>query len=346
MRDAGHAGRLPLGPGGEFDLIRAFTAGDTALPAGVALGPGDDAAVLEGGWVVSTDLSVEDVHFRRAWLRDEEIGWRAAAAALSDVAAMGAEAVGVLVSLAAPPGREVDLHAVQRGVRAAAAACGAAVLGGDLSASPGPLFLDLVVLGRAERPVGRSGARPGDEVWVSGVLGGSAAAVRAWSEGRDPAPALRRRFARPEPRVALGRALGAAGAAAAMIDLSDGLAGDAAHLAAASGVRVVLEAGRVPVDEAAREALGPEAAREAALHGGEDYELCFAARPGAVDPPRLADAVGALGGPAVPLTRVGRVEEGEGVWLALPGEAPRRLERGGHDHWALERAAARGAARP
>ena len=195
--------------------------------------------MLEGEWVISTDLSVEDVHFRRGWLTDEEIGYRAASAALSDLAAMAARPVGVLVSMAAPRGAAVDVAAAQAGVRAAAEAVGARVIGGDLSRSPGPLFIDVVVLGRQRRPVSRAGARAGDELWVSGTLGAGAAALTVWEDGGVPPEPLRRRFVRPEPRVALALALAEAGIPVAMMDVSDGLAGDAGHLAAASGVRII-----------------------------------------------------------------------------------------------------------
>ena len=320
-----------LGPGGEFDLIRRFLAAGDAMPAEVRVGPGDDAAVLDGGWVVSTDLSVEDVHFRRAWLGDEEIGYRAAAAALSDLAAMAARPVAVLVSMGLPTGRGVDAERLQAGVRAAARSVGAVVLGGDISSTPGPCVLDVVVLGRTDAPLLRSGARPGDELWVTGALGASAAAVIVWERGDTPAPALRAAFAHPTPRVDAARALAGTGAVHALVDLSDGLAGDAGHLAAASGVRVVLEMGRIPVAAAAREALGDADALEVALHGGEDYELCFAAAAGALD----AADTGVRAG--IALTRVGRVEEGEGVWLLGEDGAIRPAGRGGFSHFEGER---------
>lgn len=314
-----------LGPGGEFDLIRRFlSAGGSPSPQ-LLVGPGDDAAVLEGGWVLSADLSVEDVHFRRAWLRDEEVGFRAAAAALSDLAAMAATPVGVLVSMAFPTGARWDLDAVQAGIREAAALVGASVIGGDLSRSPGPLVLDITVVGQSPTPVLRSGAAVGDEVWVTGALGASAAAVRAWESGQEPPSALRAAFARPTPRTRAATVLARAGVLHALVDLSDGLAGDAGHLAAAGGVGVVLETGRIPVAEEARVALGPSDALAAALHGGEDYELCFAAPAGAVTP-AVADAVG------VPLTRVGRIEAGEGVWLQDGNGGRTRPSRGGFDH--------------
>src|SRR6056297_1788771 len=217
--------RIRLGSGREFDLIRSFLAEDETLPQGVDVGPGDDAAVLDGGWVISTDLSVEDVHFRRSWLTDEEIGYRAAAAALSDLAAMAATPIGVLVSVAAPRGGRINVTEVQAGVRASTRSVGAGVIGGDLSRSPGPLFIDVVVLGRAERPVSRAGARAGDELWVSGTLGTGDAAIHAWNAGAVPPEAIRARFARPAPRVELACALAAAGVPTSMLDLSDGLAG-------------------------------------------------------------------------------------------------------------------------
>ena len=318
--------RVRLGPGAEFDLIRRFMGSDTGLPPEVWVGPGDDAAVLQGGWVVSTDISVEDVHFRRAWLSDEEIGYRAAAAALSDLAAMASTPVGVLVSMAAPRSG-VDVAAVQAGIRTAAGAVGAAVIGGDLSASPGPLVIDIVVLGCTAWPVLRDGAEPDDEVWVTGKLGGSAAAARIWESGGEPDAALREAFAHPRPRAEEARWLVDREWVDALIDLSDGLAGDAGHLAAASGVKITLDATGIPVAEAAVAALGPEGALEAALHGGEDFELCFVTDPGKVDPEAFERRFG------LPLTRVGTVAEGEGVWLRGADGVVHPVERGGFDHW-------------
>jgi thiamine-monophosphate kinase len=320
--------RIAMGPGAEFDLIRRLVADDQPLPPEVRVGPGDDAAVLEGGWVVTMDLSVEDVHFRRAWLSDHEIGYRAGAAALSDVAAMAATPVAVLVALAGPRGGGVDLAAVQAGVREIASELGASVIGGDVSGSPGALVVDVVALGRTAWPVLRDGAEPGDHVWVTGRLGAAAAAVRMWEAGREPSAELRTAFARPRPRVREARCLVDHEVVDALIDLSDGLAGDAGHIAAASGVRITLEAARVPVAEAAVEALGPADALDAALHGGEDYELCFVTDPGAVDADELLERYGFA------VTRVGRVEEGEGIWLEQPDGSVGRLGRGGFDHLA------------
>lgn len=324
--------RIALGAGAEFDLIRRFLDTDAPLSPEVRVGPGDDAAVLEGGWVVTTDMSVEDVHFRRAWLTDREIGYRAAAGALSDIAAMAAAPVGVLVSLAAPRGGAVDVEAVHAGVRESAEAVGAQVIGGDLSRSPGPLVLDIVALGRAAWPVLRDGAEPEDDVWVTGTLGASAAAVRLWESGQVPPAALREAFARPRPRIEEARCLVEHELVDALIDISDGLAGDAGHIAAASGVRITLETDAIPVSPAAVAALGAESALDVALHGGEDYELCFVTDPGAVDRAYFARRHG------IRLTRVGGVSAGEGVWMRERDGTVHRLERGGFDHWAPDRA--------
>jgi len=318
--------RTRLGPGGEFDLIRRFLENAPELPPEVRIGPGDDAAVLADGWVLTTDLSVEEVHFRRSWITDEEIGYRAAAVALSDLAAMAASPVALLVSIAAPRDPAVDLVALNRGLTAAAQSVGAAIIGGDLSRSPGPLFVDVVAVGRTAWPVRRDGAEPGDDVWVTGELGSAAAAVRQWRAGRDPDPALRARFARPEPRIGAAFCLVEQGVVDALIDISDGLAGDAGHLAAASGTRIVLEEARVPIAQAARDAFG-EDALALALHGGEDYELCFVTDPGVVDPGYFEKHYG------LAVTRVGTVTEGAGVWLRSASGDESELTRGGFDHW-------------
>jgi thiamine-monophosphate kinase len=312
-------GRPRLGPGVEFDRIRAIFA---ALGrAGRALG--DDAALVRIGdttLAVSIDASLEGVHFRTAWLSFRDIGWRAANAALSDLAASGARPFGVLVSVGLPArsrGGDAGVE-IMAGVGRAALAVGARVLGGDLVRSTRYL-VDVCVLGLARHPVRRRGARPGDGVWVTGVLGGAHRALARLAAGERPRGALWRRFARPEPRVAAGRWLAAHGAHA-MIDISDGLAADAAHIGAASGVALELDLGLVP--------CWPRVPARTAAASGEEYELLAAL------PPRFGtrDAAAFTRASGLPLTRIGRCLRGRGVRLMDRGKviaAPR-----GFDHFA------------
>lgn len=334
-----HALQIALGRGAEFDLIRSFIGSasptDSALPDNVRLGPGDDCAVVRGeGLAVSLDMAVENIHFRRAWLDPEEIGYRSVAAALSDLAAVAAAPIGILVGIAASDADRGDfVQRVMEGARSAAAGCRAALLGGDVTRSEGPLILDVVVLGNTLEPVLRRGARPGDSLWVTGELGAAAAAVRAWQQGQLPEPAARLAFALPAPRLLEARWLAARNALDAMIDISDGLAGDATHIAAASEVRVVLDAAAVPIHPIVHAmAADAEDALRLALSGGEDYELCFASPPGAIE--RI--------GPAftrtfdLPLTCIGSIHEGSGVALRHFDGRVTDLEYGGFDHFATE----------
>lgn len=313
----------------EFDLIRRLLEGGTGAIEGVSVGPGDDAAVLdvEGSVVLSSDLAIEGVHFRREWLTLSEMGYRAVAAALSDLAAMAARPVGVLVSLAIPGAEAADSGpAIQEGIRDACELCGAALLGGDLSGSPGPLILDVMAVGSVERPVTRCGARPGDELWVTGVLGGAAGAVTAWEAGGEPGTALRSAFARPVPRISEARWLSDEADVTAMIDLSDGLAGDAGHMSAASGVGVVIEEALIPTHAG----LASDLAVTLALEGGEDYELCITAPSGRLGP-LVGDFENRFG---VRLTRVGHVVEGHGVSLLRPSStSPEPLTGSGFNHF-------------
>ncbi len=308
----GERGHTPLGPGGEFDRIRAIwrRLGEQMSQAG------EDCALVTIGserLAISTDVTIEGTHFRKGWLAPEEVGWRAAAAALSDLAAVAAEPRGVMASLGVSPEWPEELVSeVMHGVGQAAAAVDAQLWGGDLVRSE-RLVLDVVVVGRAEAPVLRSGAAPGEGLWVTGALGGPAAALAAWLAGEEPEQTARERFAHPRPRIAEALWLRDEGATA-MIDLSDGLIGDAGHLAAASGVRCVIEDERVPVH--------PAASPRGALVGGEEYEL-LAALPRETDNELAAAFEDTFG---IRLTRVGRVEEGQGVELlengapvALPG---------------------------
>lgn len=314
-----------LGPGPEFDLIRDFLHGVRGKGPGVRVGPGDDCAVVTGaGIAVTVDMTVEDVHFRRAWLPMADIGYHAAAGALSDLAAIAARPIGVLAAVALGPGDEEGAgRELMRGVVAAARAVDAVVLGGDLTRSPGPLVVDITALGDVTRPVLRSGARVGDEVWVTGALGAAAAAVRDWLSGEEPDAAAREAYARPGPRVREALWLAARDIPTAMVDLSDGVAGDAGHIAAASGVRVVIRSAALPVAEPAR---GPDGTRLAAA-GGEDYELCFTARPGAVA--EVEEAFGRELG--VTLTRVGEVVEGSGA--VVVDEEGQVMELQAFQHW-------------
>ena len=290
------------------------------------LGAGDDAAVVDSGrLVLSTDLTVEDVHFRRSWVTFAEVGARAVTAAASDLAAMAAAPVAVLISLAVAPGEaEAVLSEVGEGVRAALGELGAPLVGGDLAASPGPVVIDVTVVGEAEEPVKRSGAHAGDELWVTGVLGGSAGAVRAWRDGAEPHPNLRASFVQPTARINEARWLAEQVQVRAMIDLSDGLAGDVRHLASASGVRIVVDPRLVPVHPD----LTMEDALSLAMSGGEDYELCFVSPPGSTAP-RAAEFQERFG---IELTHVGHVEEGAGVEIVDTTDGEGSVA-GGFDHF-------------
>ena len=328
MKSSRSIGPIHLGPGAEFDLIRRLIKSDDILPMGIALGPGDDAAVIEGGWVISTDLCLEGVHFERAWLEDKEIGFRAVSCALSDLAAMAAAPVGVFISIAA--NEEEVVESLQSGCRTAASEVGAVILGGDLSRTLGPVFINVVVLGSTHRPGLRSGALPGNNIWVTGRLGATSTAVVVWQRGKEPPLKAREAFAQPSPRCTEACYLVEEGIANALIDLSDGLVGDLGHIAAASGVQIVLEEASVPVAPIALEVLGPEQATEAALYGGEDYELCFSAGPGAVDPAYFKEHFG------LELTRVGCVREGCGVWIDRDGSGLEPAERTGFNHYPMD----------
>jgi thiamine-monophosphate kinase len=316
-----------LGAGPEFDRIRAIA---TAL-GDRAAGLGDDCALLDLGnehLALSSDISIEGTHFRREWLAPAEIGWRAAAGALSDLAAVGAEPIGLLASLALPADSSPALFtSLMEGVGRAVDSVGGKVLGGDLSRSP--LFtVDITVIGRTTGPILRSGARAGDGVWVTGSLGAARAALLALLSGRPADPAAREAFAHPTPRVAAGRWLARNGASA-MIDLSDGLAGDAGHLAAASNVAIGIELERIPLGAGVPEAAlaAGESSALLAARGGEDYELLIALPEGFST--KQAAACEAESG--TPLTRIGTVTSGEGVELTLKGK---RVQLRGFDHFA------------
>lgn len=224
---------------------------------------GDDAAVLDEGRLLASDLLVEGVHFRSAWATPEDVGYKALAVNLSDLAAMGGEPEAAVAAVALPPERPGLADALLAGLLDAADRFGCPLVGGDTSTGP-DLFVAVTVLGRAEHPVLRSGASPGEALFVTGPLGAAAAVLdhlRAGDEVADPQP-----LHRPVPRLAEGRAAARAGATA-MLDLSDGLGLDTRRLAEASAVGLRIE--EVPA--------APGATRAQAVAGGDDYELCFTA---------------------------------------------------------------------
>lgn len=309
---------VSMGPGAEFDAVRALLVQWGSAAEGV----GDDGAILDvpsgSRLVVSTDTTVEDVHFRRSWLTAEEIGWRATQAALSDLAAMGATPMGVLLALTVPVDWRDELPALAEGIAAATRSARAPIVGGDVTAGD-RLALAITVLGHATRPLTRAGARPGDTLYLTGSLGGPGAALAAWESGATPSASARARFAKPIARIAAGEWLAAHGATAA-IDLSDGLAGDIAHLAAASGVHCVLDLDAIPCVD------GIDVG--AALASGEEYELLIAA-------PALDTLAFSAAHDGVTLTAIGRVERaaGAGTVAAERAGRPAALPNT-HDHFA------------
>jgi len=287
------------GAGRECALIEAIAAELAPTSGRVLRGIGDDAAVVRARpiCVTSVDAAVEGVHFRltdgagRRWMTPADVGRRSLAAALSDLAAMGAEPGEAYLALGLPPGfGEAAALELVRGARALAEETGTAIAGGDVVAAP-VLTVSFTAVGwadSADELVGRDGAKPGDLVGVTGRLGGAGAALavlegRAAGGGAVKGEAPEReaaldRLRRPVPRLAEGRALAAAGAHA-MIDLSDGLATDAGHVGRASGVHLLIELPTLPLDAGVSEAALGRPAAEFAAESGEEYELCFCIAP-------------------------------------------------------------------
>jgi thiamine-monophosphate kinase len=331
-------------PIAERSLIESIEAELAGPPhaAGILRGPGDDAAVVRGRpvSVVSVDTMVEGTHFRlgAGQASAEEVGHRALASALSDLAAMGAHAGEAYIALGLPEAfSERQALGLVRSARALATATGTTIAGGDVVAAPA-LIVSVTVVGWAgdERElVGRDGAQAGDLVGVTGKLGGAGTAL-AVLEGDVPpsaaaAAAAEQLIARaraPQPRLQEGRALARAGARA-MIDLSDGVAADAAHVALASGVRLRVELARLPLERGVEQVCTELSldARELAASAGEDYELCFCAPP--QNRARIEAAVAACAG--VEVTWIGEVVAGS-PGLSLLGERGDEVALGGFEH--------------
>jgi thiamine-monophosphate kinase len=282
---------------GEHALISRITA-RLATPSWVLVGPGDDAAVIrpERGAldVLTTDAQVEGVHFDRRFVPPDAIGHRALAVNLSDLAAMGAEPRAALLSFVLPDQLDVAVvDGIVDGLIGLAARHRVAIVGGNITRSPGPLMIDVTAIGsvRPRRVLTRAGARPGDEVYVTGAIGGAVVGLRTLQEQATADPPKREReggqvgpneekYLRPEPRVRAGLLLGRNRAATSCIDLSDGLADGLQQIAAASGVGMTVDEADIPLANGVAEfhrARGDDPAY-AALAGGDDYELLFTIR--------------------------------------------------------------------
>jgi thiamine-monophosphate kinase len=312
-------------PSSEFDLIAAITERMPAPGPRVRVPSGDDAAVVEprAASAITVDAIVDGVHFMLDSFGPEAVGRKALAASLSDLAAMGASQGEAYVVVGAPEElADEDLLGIADGLAESAAREEVAIAGGDLVRSP-VLVVSVTAVGYepgGTRFVTRAGAKTRDLVAVTGELGGAAAAIELMEAGErrgepaDRGQGLLERQLDPTPRLREGRALAKAGATA-MIDVSDGLGADAGHLARASGCRLEIDLGRLPVAEGVAEiAGGDDAALELAASGGEDFELLVTLRREHFD--AAAQAVADAGSE---LTEIGYVSEGQGVALKLPG---------------------------
>ena len=297
----------------------------------VLRGIGDDCAVLRllagNDCLVTTDFSLEGIHFRRDWHPAESVGHRCLARGLSDIAAMGGEPVAAFLSLALPrdlPQAWVALFL--RGLIRLGERYGAKLAGGDTAQSPDGILADIIVLGSVPKGKAmlRSRARPGDRIYVTGELGGSAAAVMRMRErpNKKLNPRDYRRHFYPEPRIEVGRILREKGIAAAMIDTSDGLSTDLAHICNESGVGAKIWSVLIPRARVGKSAR--EVDLDLALHGGEDYELLFTARPGKRIPERIA---------GVAITEIGRIVRGNRILLEDENGAASVLEPRGWEHF-------------
>jgi thiamine-monophosphate kinase len=310
----------------------------------VVLGIGDDAAILrptpETESLISTDLLVEEIDFRREYVVPSWLGHKVLAVSLSDIAAMGGRSQYSLLSLGIPSEFGSEFwNEFFDGYFALADRYGVSLIGGDTSASPERLVLDSIVMGECVkgRAVTRSGARVGDDIWVTGTLGAATAGLRLLLAGErvregevDAVQAAIRRHLRPDPPVEFGRLLGEAGLAHSMIDISDGLAQDMRHICDASGVTAEIEEWRIPVaDELELLMEESDEAFDLAINGGEDFELLFTADPDDAERVRaLAERAG------VGVSFIGKIiERGEASLYFSDPSARRPVEVRGYEHF-------------
>lgn len=321
----------------EFDLIHQLFKPLADDPA--ALGLSDDAAILpagEGALALAKDVLIENVHFRSADPLDL-VARKALRVNLSDLAAMGAAPRGYLLGLALPARlfSAAALRPFADGLRRDQDEFGIALLGGDTTKTDGPMVVSVTVLGRVPRtPIARSGARPGDAIYVSGTVGDAGLGLKAFDRppaglSSEAAACLKSRYQLPIPRIELGKAL--AGVARAGLDVSDGLIADLGHLAAASGLCVEIAADDIPLSDAARDWLradpGVSVADLAVF--GDDYEIAFAVPPGEEDRVRLLAMEAGVG-----VTRIGQAAAGSGVKLLSTDGSEIVPERRGWNHGA------------
>ena len=287
-------------------------------------GIGDDCAVLPlprgHEALVTTDFSLEDVHFRREWHPPDSVGHRCLARGLSDIAAMGGIPRAAFLSLALPnelPQSWVDKFIA--GLLKLAAQFSVPLAGGDTAQSPSGILADIVVLGSvpAGKAILRSGARPGDFLYVTGTLGSAAAALNQLRDGESLRPRLHPKHFYPQPRVAVGQFLREKKLASAMIDISDGLSTDLGHVCEESGTGAVVYAEALPV-------AGGKVGLTLALHGGDEYELLFTAGPERRIPKQIA---------GMPVTRIGEILSGKYMRLATADGKTQPLKPAGWEHF-------------
>ena len=312
-------------PAKELELIQRIRRAAARDPEQPGRGIGDDCAVLDmprGHEVlVTTDFTLEDIHFRRLWHPPDSVGHRCLARGLSDIAAMGGTPRAAFLSLALPaelPQRWVDEF--MAGLLKLARRHSVTLAGGDTAQSPAGILADIIVVGAvpAGKAVLRSGAHVGDILYVSGTLGTSVAALQDLRSGKKLRPSAHPRHFYPEPRIVLGQYLRENKLASAMIDTSDGLSTDLRHICAESGVGAIVDAEALPAT-AGKDAL------QFALHGGEDYELLFTTPANRRVPPQIA---------GVPITRIGEITRGRQIKLQMPDAKPQPLQPGGWQHFA------------
>jgi len=304
-------------------------------PQWVVVGPGDDAAAIEpvrrALEVVTTDAQVDGVHFDRRFVPPDAIGHRALAVNLSDLAAMGARPRAALLSMALPASLEIEVFdGIVNGFLALAARYGVALIGGNITRTPGPMVLNVTAMGSVHprKVLTRDGARAGDEVWVTGTLGD--AAVGLLRLQKDFAAAdLAVRYLRPDPRVRAGLLLGKNGVATSCMDLSDGLADGVRQIAQASSVGMTLDGSSIPIGQETREWLSQNGRDpiDAALRGGDDFELIFTVRPRQAG--RLRGVRRHLGD--LPITRIGVVTRAPRI--LVKDERGERELPGGYEHF-------------